>query len=137
MTQIDIEEAIANVAKEVDVQSQRLDHLGREIPNSVPLAPPVGYKRPISVADQIRDAIRQASFEAAAMGAETEEEANDFDVGEDMDLSSPFEHDFEVDPALEAMLAIQSRPPAKPSQTAAPSNSVQPPVAPSGDGKPQ
>lgn len=100
-------------AKEMDVQSRYLNKYGQERPNPVPMAPPIGYKRPISIADQIREAIRAASFEAYMAGAETEEEANDFEVGEDEEPSSRWESEFEIDPALEAMLALQSAPPAK------------------------
>lgn len=97
--------------RERSVQSQHLNEAGQELPNPVPLSPPVGYVKPISIADQIREAIRQASFEAQMAGLETEEEANDFDVGEDFMPTSPWENDFEIDPALEAMIALQSRPP--------------------------
>lgn len=93
---------------EASVQSRYLDVNGHEIPNPLPLAPPVGYKKQPSIADQIRQAMRAASLEAAQRGQETEEEANDFNVGEDEEPSSPWEHDFDVDPALEAMLALQS-----------------------------
>jgi len=107
-------------AKEMDVQSRYLNKYGQERPNPVPMAPPIGYKRPISIADQIREAIRAASFEAYMAGAETEEEANDFAVGEDEEPSSRWESEFEIDPTLEAMLALQSAPPAKPSGGGAP-----------------
>lgn len=114
---------------EQSVQSQFLDEYGRELPNPVPMAPPLGYKKSMSIAEQMRQMIRTASYEAANAGAETEEEANDFDVGEDMDPSTPYENDFEMDPALEAMIALQSRPPAPPS--APPSSPAEPvPVAP-------
>lgn len=100
-----------NPVFERSVQSIYLDGEGREIPNPVPMSPPVGYVKRESIADQIRAAIRAASLEAAQAGAETEEEANDFDVGEDFDPESPYEHDFDIDPAAEAMLALASRPP--------------------------
>ncbi|UDN67493.1 hypothetical protein [robinz microvirus RP_32] len=107
---------------EQSVQSLYLDLHGREIPNPLPLAPPVGYKKSPTIAEQMRQMIRMASYEAAHAGAETEEEANDFDVGEDFDPSTPYEHDFEMDPAMEAMLALQSQP-AKPASK--PSTSTQ------------
>lgn len=96
---------------EQSVQSQYLDEHGRELPNPVPMAPPIGYKKSPSIADQMRAMIRLASHEAANAGAESEEEANDFDVGEDMDPHTPYEHEFEINPELEAMIALQSRPP--------------------------
>jgi len=122
--------SIEDTAKELfeleqSVQSQYLDAFGRELPNPVPMQPPVGYKRAPSLAEQIRVMIQQASHEAAMAGAETEDEANDFDVGEEFDPTSPWENEFEMDPAMEAMIALQSRPPAPretaPAATPAPS----------------
>lgn len=75
---------------------------GAEIPDPVPTAPPVGYERPVSFFDQVRDMIRSDALRRAAaqVGAETEEEADDFDVGDDYDPTSPYEYDF--DPAVRA-----------------------------------
>lgn len=97
--------------REVSTQEINLDHNGHEMPNPTPMQPPVGYRRQKTIAEQMREMIRQASLEAAQAGAETEEEANDFDVGEDMEPSSPWESDFEPDPALDHMIALASRPP--------------------------
>jgi len=135
--QTDLEDAIARVAREIDapreqsVQSQYLDEYGREKPNPTPLEPPVGYKKRESIADQMRAMIKQASYEAAMAGAETEEEANDFDVDEEFDPTSPWENDFEVNPAYEAMLALQSAPPPPkaPTAAAAPAAPASPPAA--------
>ena len=118
-------EGEAPVIRVVSVQSLYLDEHGREIPNPVPMQPPIGYVRHKTIAEQMREMIRQASAEASQMGAETEEEANDFDIEEDFDPTSPWEHDFEPDPALEMMIARQSRPPRKEGQEA------KPPVPPS------
>lgn len=133
--QVDLEEAIAKAKRfptdplpgteqpfvfEQSVQSQYLDEHGREIPNPLPMAPPIGYKPSLSIAEQMRQMIKLASHEAAMAGAETEAEANDFDVGEDMEPSSPWEHDFDIDPAMEAMIALHSRPPAPPSAATPP-----------------
>lgn len=98
---------------EGSVQSRYLDAFGREIPNPVPLQPPVGYKKQPTIAEQMRQMIRTASMEAAQMGAETEEEANDFDIDEDYEPTSPWEHDFEINPIYENMLALQSADPRK------------------------
>jgi len=97
---------------EQSVQSLYLDENGHEMPNPTPVQPPIGYRKQKTIAEQIREQIRLASIEAHMAGAETEAEANDFDVGEDMEPHSPWENDFEPDPALEHMLALQSRPPA-------------------------
>jgi len=114
---------------EQSVQSLYLDSEGREVPNPLPIAPPVGYRKQPTIADQMRQMIRMASYEARTAGAETEEEANDFDVGEDMDPHSPWEHDFEIDPAMEALLALQSRPP-RPSSHSLKEAAPPPPAAP-------
>jgi len=114
--------------REHSVASLYLDMHGRELPNPTPMAPPIGYQKPISIADQMRQMIKMASYEAAMAGAETEEEANDFDVDEDMEPHSQWEHPFDPDPELEAMLALQSRAPA-PAAPAVP-NSPAPPAEP-------
>lgn len=66
---------------------------GQEIPDPRPMAPPVGYKKQPSMADQIRDMVRSERLaqEAAEMGGESFEEANDFDTGEDDDLNTIYE----------------------------------------------
>lgn len=99
------------VIRELGVQTKYLDHLGREIPNPTPLAPPVGYVKQPTIAELMRKMIHQVSFEAANAGAETEEEANDFDVDEDYEPESPWEHEFDINPVYEQMLALQSADP--------------------------
>lgn len=126
-----------NPLREQSVQSRYLDDHGREKPNPTPVAPPVGYKKQKSMMEIIREQIRQASLEARDMGAETEEEANDFDVGEDFDPESPYEHDFEPDPALEHMLALQSAPPQPaPASPAPPQNAPGVPAPPAEPSQP-
>lgn len=69
---------------------------GQEIVDQRPVAMPVGYKKPEPLADTIRRLIRvEASEEAMRNGQETFEEADDFDVGEDYDPTSPYEMDFD------------------------------------------
>lgn len=98
-------------AAERSVQSQHLTPEGREKPNPVPMEPPVGYIKQPTIAETMRQMIRSASLEAAYAGAETEEEANDFDVDDEFDPTSPWEDEFEPDPVQEAMLALASKPP--------------------------
>lgn len=105
--------------RERSVQSLYLDEHGRELPNPTPMQPAVGYKKQPSIGDLMRQAIRQASLEAAQAGHETEAEANDFDVGEDVEPHSPWESEFEPDPMLDHMLALRSEPPRKASPTSA------------------
>lgn len=70
-----------------------------------PIAPPIGYKKAPSMVEIVRDMVRseRLAAEAAAMGHETFEESEDFDVGdEDPLMRSPWENDF--DPPLEQLL---------------------------------
>lgn len=78
------------------ITNARLDPTGRERVSSIPLAPPVGYIRQPSLAQQIRDMVRseQLAAEARNAGYETFEEADDFEV-DDFDPSSPYEEVFE------------------------------------------
>lgn len=78
-------------------KGKRLDQDGRELPDPTPLAPPVGYNRQPSISEQIRDMVRSEALRAAAEagGVETFEEADDFDVGDDFDPSSPYEQQFD------------------------------------------
>lgn len=105
----------------------RLDENGHEIPDPTPMAPPIGYKRQPSLAEQIRAMVRSEKLrqEAEEAGAETFDEADDFDVGDDYDPRSPYEHDF--DPGVEA------DPPSFPAPTPASAAGDQP-AAPVSDG---
>lgn len=83
----------------------RLDENGREIVDSRPMEPPVGYVKRESITDQIRRMIRQASIEAEQAGAESEEEANDFYMEDDPASALPpsqyeFDEDYELEQAL-------------------------------------
>ncbi|UYD39222.1 MAG: hypothetical protein [Wigfec virus K19_160] len=77
--------------------THKLDENGAEVLDPTPIAPPVGYRRQPSLAEQIREMVRseRLALEAAAMGAETFEESEDFDVEDDYDPSTPFENDFD------------------------------------------
>lgn len=65
-----------------------------------PVAPPVGYQRTVPLHLQIREMVRSEALRMAAeaAGAETFEEADDFDVDDDFDPTTPYENDF--DPPL-------------------------------------
>lgn len=80
-----------------------------EILDPTPLALPAGMKKPESLHDQIRRLIKSERLQQAlsAQGYETEEEANDFDVGDDYDPSTPYEEQFhgEFDQISEAVKA--------------------------------
>lgn len=71
----------------------RYDEEGRfEIPDPRPVAVPAGMRRPLTIQEEIKRAIRaEMSQVAADQGFETFEEADDFEVDEDPELSSPYE----------------------------------------------
>lgn len=102
------------------VQSWYLDKFGRELPDPTPLAPPVGYIKQEPLHVQIARMVRsqQLADEAAAAGAETFEEADDFDVedGDDLQVLSTYENDFDPVAAEIARLqeAQRNAPPAAP-----------------------
>lgn len=83
-----------------------LDKNGHEILDQTPLSLPVGFKRPETLAEQVQRLVRTSvSREAAAAGAETFEEAEDFDVDDEVDPTSPYEEHF--DPTLGKSISAQ------------------------------
>lgn len=102
--QLDLEEEIV-----------KLDARGREVPDPTPMAPPVGYKKQPSMMENIRAMVRSEHLRQAAIqaGYETVEEADDFEVGDDFDPSSPYEHNFDPpEPAPTPPAPPPSNPPA-------------------------
>lgn len=106
-----------------NTRSRRLTEDGQEILDPTPVAPPVGFVRQPSLAEQIRQMVRseKLALEAEAAGFETFEEADDFNVGDDYDPRSPFEEHFEPTPIeelkrrkMEAEKVIESPPPSPP-----------------------
>ncbi|WNK13476.1 MAG: hypothetical protein [Microvirus sp.] len=73
---------------------------GWEIPDPNPMALPVGFKRPETLAEQVARLVRSERWkhDMEKAGLETFEESEDFDVGEDFDPSTPYETFF--DPTL-------------------------------------
>lgn len=69
----------------------RHDPNGHEVLNPTPMAPPVGYKPSLSLAEQIRMQVR--TLQAMDMEPETEEEADDFDIDDDPAPLSRWEND--------------------------------------------
>lgn len=71
-----------------------------EVPDPTPMAIPIGFKRPETLAEQVRRLVRseQLSSYARSQGMESFEEAEDFDVDDDFDPRTPYELEF--DPAV-------------------------------------
>lgn len=77
----------------------RQDENGREVPDPRPVEMPLGMKRPETLAEQVQRLVRRQVSEYAAMhGHETFEEADDLEIDEDFDPSTPYELEF--DPVL-------------------------------------
>lgn len=68
-----------------------------EKPDNTPVAIPLRFTRPETIAQQVqRLVVTQFSQMAQAQGFESFEEADDFDIGDDYDPTSPYEQNFEV-----------------------------------------
>lgn len=68
------------------------DDEGREVIDPKPLAIPAGFQRPETLAEQVQRLVQRQVSEAAMLaGEETWEEANDFDIDEDFDPTTPWE----------------------------------------------
>lgn len=105
---------------------------GAEIPDPVPIAPPVGYRRQPTMVEHIRNMVRSERLrqEAEAAGMESFEESEDFEIdGEDADPASPWENEFDppVNELREAVEADKAKRTAKP----------KPPSSPSPEGSPE
>lgn len=100
----------------------KLDEHGHELCDPTPVEIPVDFSAPPTLAQQILEVLRSEQFRAAAVeaGAETFEEANDFEV-EDYEPTSPYElsidqeldggNPFSIDPGG-ALEAVSPPPPA-------------------------
>lgn len=83
-----------------------LDKEGRLVPDPTPIAPPIGYKKQPSMVEIVREMVRseRLAAEARAMGHETFEESEDFDVGDEPEFArSQWENEY--DPPLQEILA--------------------------------
>lgn len=120
-SRIPVKPAILPVLEEfrsIKTNEGLLDNLGREKPSDRPMAPPIGFKKQPSMIENIRNMIHhELSQRAAEQGFETADEADDFDVGDDYDPHSPYEHNFEPAPPEGG----DSPPPADPAPPPSPS----------------
>lgn len=71
----------------------KYDEFGRELPDPTPLSIPSGFRKPLSIHEQIKRFVREELSQVAEdHKAESFEEADDFDVeDEDPDPLSPYE----------------------------------------------
>jgi len=68
---------------------------GGEILDPTPMQPPLGYKKSLSLSEQIAQQVRIAQLKILedSLLEETEDEADDFEVGEDFEPLSAHEND--------------------------------------------
>lgn len=89
-----VKEIWAKIKKVVgaNVKGRAYDDKGQFYPDPTPIAPPIGYVEEPSMFDRVRQMIRQdASIRAQAEGFESFEEADDFDIEDDIEPFSPYE----------------------------------------------
>lgn len=92
----------------------KYDQYGRELPDPTPVEVPLAFSRPPTIQEMIKQYIRrELSNQAQDQGAETFEEADDFDVDEDSDPLSLYEIQ-EMLPDPPKKEAPQEKPPAEP-----------------------
>lgn len=79
---------------------QKHDENGFELTDPTPMQPPLGYKKSLSLSEQIAQQVRIQSLRMLEdmRVEETEEEADDFNVGDDLEPFSP--HEVENMPTL-------------------------------------
>lgn len=70
-----------------------LNDRGHEILDDTPVAIPLRFSRPPSRMEEMKQLLRLAQYEAMTSGRmyETPQEADDFDVGDDFDPTTPYE----------------------------------------------
>lgn len=86
--------------------SSSLGNDGKEYPDPVPMAPPVGYTSPPNIMDLIRSMVRNQEVLRLQdeAGIDTFEEADDFDIEDDpLDPLTPYERVFEAPPARDGV----------------------------------
>lgn len=68
---------------------------GEEIIDPTPMQPPLGYKKSLSLSEQIAQQVRIAHLKILEDSAidETEDDADDFEVGDDFEPLSPHENE--------------------------------------------
>lgn len=78
-----------------------MNELGQEIPDPVAMAPPLGFTKPLSMFDQMRAQIRAEHTRLRQLEleelAETPDQANDFDIDEDIE-NQPSLYEEKFDP---------------------------------------
>lgn len=95
---------------------------GAELPDPTPMAPPVGFRPSPPLHERIRAMVQDFYMQQQQRDqVESPEEADDFDVDEEMDPSAPYEYNFEPpkdeNEVHRRLVEAGWTPPAKPSRT--------------------
>lgn len=85
----------SDVVKAAKRGPDKHDENGGEVLDPTPMQPPLGYKRSLSLSEQIAQQVRIAHLKILEDSAvsETEDEADDFEVGDDFEPLSQYEND--------------------------------------------
>jgi hypothetical protein len=84
--------------KTVNSGHPTLNENGHEVLSSKPVAIPLKFRRPETLAETVRNMVLgEMSRQALNSGYESFAEADDFDVGDDFDPTSPYEMDFDTE----------------------------------------
>lgn len=127
-----------NTGEILNRKGQRLNEAGQELPDPTPIAPPVGYIKQPSLSQLIREMVVREHQRLKSQGEDYEspDEAEDFDVDDDFDPSSPWEENFDpLEGAPDALRNPPSPSPVAPQGGATPApqaNPGQTPSAPTG-----
>lgn len=92
-------------------QLSALSEKGQEIPDPLPHTAALGRRRARSIRDNVVEILRSEKWRQAMEenGEETFEEADDFDVDDDFDPSTPYEEMFEGEYALLREARLESQ----------------------------
>lgn len=86
----------------------KFDKLGREMPDDTPLELPAGFKVPESLESMVARLVRTRVSEMASReGMESFEEANDFEVDEDEELSPSEVREMKLEALKEEQLRLK------------------------------
>lgn len=101
------------IEAELKPHLQPRHHNGYEVPDPMPVEMPIGFKKPLTIQEQIARALRSERIKQAqeARGEETFEDSMDFNTGEDETLPvTPHElRDMEEEKLSEAAADAQAR----------------------------
>lgn len=102
--EFDPETGVLKFTKRISRQDRFLNAAGQEIVDSRPMSPALGKKPEMHIRDYVKTLVHSERLmqELEAQGAETFEEANDFEVGDDYFPDSQYENDLE--PSLSELI---------------------------------